>query len=143
MAVATQQVLGVNRQPLRVGRIRYGMWCLEQSTSGVRGRARAVTGGTATAGRELLWATELSLRTMTRQAELARPEPWSDGKLLASITVFAVCALVVATVLGIGVARWAMTESNSLLFAAAGALAVGLVFLPLAYLVFASKGGNR
>ncbi|MFD3685854.1 hypothetical protein ACFWTE_13680 [Nocardiopsis sp. NPDC058631] len=143
MAVATQQVLGVNRRPLRVGRIRYGLWWLEQTTSGVRGRARTVTGGTAAAGRELLWATELSLRTMTRQAELARPEPWSDRKLLVSATVLAVGAVVVATVLGIGVARWAMTESNSLLFAAAGALAVGLVFLPLAYLVFASKRGCR
>lgn len=143
MAVATQQALGVHRRPLRVGRIRYGLWWLDQTTAGVRGQARAVAGGTATVGRELLWATELSVRTMTRQAELARPEPWSDRKLLAFATALAVGALVVAIVLGAGMARWAMTASNSLLFAAAGALAVGLVFLPLAYLVFASKRGGR
>ncbi|GAA1439680.1 hypothetical protein [Nocardiopsis tropica] len=143
MAVATQQALGVSRRPLRVGRIRYGLWWLDRTTAGVRGRARVFAGGAAAAGRELAWAAELSLRTTTRRAELARPEPWSDRKLLVSATVLAVCALAVATVLGAGMARWAMTESNSLLFAAAGAPAVGLVFLSLAYLVFASRRGCR
>ena len=143
MAVTVQQSLGVSRGPLRVGRFRYGMWWLDQATTGVRARARTVSGSVVTVGRELRWATELSVRATTAGVYQARPKPWSERKLLASVLMVAVCAVAVALVLGFGMARWAMTESDSLLFAAVGALAVGLVLLPLAYLVFASKRGGR
>ncbi len=143
MAVTAQQALGVSRRPLRVGRIRYGLWWLDQATAGARSRARAVTGGAATVGRELRWAVELSARSTLAGIDHARPEPWNDRKLLVFVTVIAVGALAVALVLGVGMAHWAMTSSNAMLFAAAGAVAVGLAFLPLAYLVFASKQRRR
>lgn len=104
---------------------------------------RAVTGGAATVGRELRWATELSVRSTLSRIDHARPEPWGDRKLLVFVAVIAVGALVVALVLGMGMARWAMTSSDAMLFAAVGALAVGLALLPLAYLVFASKQRRR
>lgn len=104
---------------------------------------RAAADGAALAGRELRWATELSVRATAARVDHARPEPWSDRKLLLSAAVLAVCALAVAVVLGVGMARWAATTSDPLPFAAAGALAVGLVLLPLAYLVFASRPGGR
>ncbi|OKI17177.1 hypothetical protein A6A08_07970 [Nocardiopsis sp. TSRI0078] len=126
-----------------MGRIRYGLWWLDQSTAGVRSRMRAVAGGAAVAGRELRWATELSVRATVAQLDHARPGPWSDRRLLLCATVLAVVALAVALLLGFGVARWVMTASDSLPFAAAGALAVGLVLLPLVYLVFASKRGGH
>lgn len=143
MAVTAQQALGVGRRPLRVGRIRYGLWLIDQITAGAQARMRAVAGGAATVGRELRWATVLSVRVTAVGIDRARPEPWSERRLLFSATAVAVCALVVALVLGLGMARWMMTASNSLPFAAAGALAVGLVLLPLTYLVFASKRGGR
>ncbi len=143
MAVTAQQALGVSRRPLRVGRIRYGLWWIDQSTAGARSRARAVTGGAATVGRELRWAAELSVRSTLAGIDHVRPEPWGDRKLLVFVTVIAVGALAVALVLGVGMAHWAMTSSDAMIFAAAGALAVGLTLLPLAYLVFASKRRRR
>lgn len=143
MAVATQQALGVVRRPLRVGRIRYGLWWLDQNTTGARSLMRTAADGAATMGRELRWAAELSVRSTVVPAVRARPGPWSERTLLLAATAVAVCALAVAIVLGFGMARWAMTASDSLPFAAAGALAVGLVLLPLAYLVFASERGGR
>ena len=165
MAVTAQQALGVSRQPLRVGRVRYGMWWLEQATAGARARVRAVGvdaaavgrsfghgtaavgrsfgHGTVTVGRELRWAAELSVRAVAAGIDHVRPEPWSDRKLLALVAVIAVGALGVAIVLGMGTAQWMMTSADAMNFAAAGALAVGLTFLPLAYLVFASKRRAR
>ncbi|WP_223830425.1 hypothetical protein [Nocardiopsis quinghaiensis] len=143
MAVTAQQALGIGRRPLRVGRIRYGLWWLDQTTAGTRSRIRAAADEAAAVGRELRWAAELSVRTTVVRIGHARPEPWSDRRLLLCATVLAVCALAVALLLGVGMARWAMTESDSLPFAAAGALAVGLVLLPLVYLVFASRRGGR
>ena len=143
MAVTAQQALGVSRRPLRVGRIRYGLWWLDQETAGVRSRVRAVGEGTATVGRELRWAAELSLRATLAGIDHARPEPWSDRGLMWLLGTIAVAAVAVAIVLGVGMAHWAMTSSDAMLFAAAGALAVGLVFLPLAYLVLASKRRRR
>ncbi|WP_087097931.1 hypothetical protein [Nocardiopsis sp. JB363] len=143
MAVTAQQALGVSRRPLRVGRIRYGLWRLDQVTMGARTRARVVTDGTATVGRELRWATELSVRSTLAGIEHARPEPWSDRGLTWLFGMIAVAAVAVAVLLGAGMAQWAMTSSDAMLFAAAGALAVGLVFLPLAFLVFASKRQRR
>lgn len=143
MAVTTQQALGVSRRPLRVGRIRYGLWWLDQNTTGARSLVRTVADGAATTGRELRWAAELSVRSTAVRVGRTRPGPWSERTLLLAAAAVAVCALAVALVLGVGMARWAMTASDSLPFAAAGALAVGLVLLPLAYLVFASKRGGR
>lgn len=143
MAVTAQQALGVSRRPLRVGRIRYGLWRLDQVTMGARTRARVVTDGTATVGRELRWATELSVRSTLAGIDHARPEPWSDRGLTWLFGMIAVAAVAVAVLLGVGMAQWAMTSSDAMLFAAAGALAVGLVFLPLAFLVFASKRQRR
>lgn len=143
MAVTAQQALGVSRRPLRVGRVRYGLWWLDQATAGARTRARAVTDGTATVGRELRWATELSFRATLAGIDNARPEPWSDRGLTWLFGAIAIAAVAVAILLGAGMAHWAMTSSDAMLFAAAGALAVGLVFLPLAYLVFASKRRRR
>ncbi|MEV2277313.1 hypothetical protein AB0I72_17180 [Nocardiopsis sp. NPDC049922] len=122
-----------------MGRFRYGLWWLDQATAGVRAWPGSVAAGAATVGRELRWATELGARVAVARIDAARPEPWNDGKLLAFVTVVAACALAVALVLGLGVARWAMTASGSLPFAAAGAIAVGLVLLVLTYLVFASR----
>ncbi len=143
MAVTAQQALGVSRRPLRVGRIRYGLWWLEQASLGPRTRVRAFGEGVSTVGRELRWATELSVRVTLVGIDHARPEPWSDRRLMWLLGTIAIAAVAVAIVLGMGMARWVMTSSNAMLFAAAGALAVGLVFLPLAYLVFASKRGRR
>lgn len=143
MAVTAQQALGVSRRPLRVGRVRYGLWWLDQATAGARARARAVTDGTATVGRELRWAAELSVRATLAGIDHARPEPWSDRGLTWLFGAIAVAAVAVAVLLGAGMAQWAMTSSDAMLFAAAGALAVGLVFLPLAYLVFASRRQRR
>ncbi|GHC84583.1 hypothetical protein GCM10007079_26710 [Nocardiopsis terrae] len=126
-----------------MGRIRYGLWWLDQATTGPRSRVRAVGDGAATVGRELRWATELSVRSTVAGIDHVRPEPWGDRKLLVLVTVIAVGALAVALVLGVGMARWAMTLSNAMPFAAVGALAVGLAFLPLAYLVFVSKRRGR
>ncbi|MCY9784448.1 hypothetical protein KIK06_11145 [Nocardiopsis sp. EMB25] len=126
-----------------MGRIRYGLWWLDQATAGVRGWPRTAAMGTVAVGRELRWATELTARATAARIDAARPEPWNDRKLLAFITVVAVCALGVALVLGLGIARWAMTASDSLPFAAAGAVAVGVAYLVLAYLVFASRRGGR
>ncbi|QUX31719.1 hypothetical protein KGD83_11455 [Nocardiopsis akebiae] len=126
-----------------MGRIRYGLWWLDQNTAGARSLVRTVTDGAATTGRELRWAAELSVRSAVVRADRARPEPWSERTLLFAAAAVAVCALAVALVLGVGMSRWAMTASDSLPFAAAGALAVGLVLLPLAYLVFASRRGGR
>ncbi|GHD16413.1 hypothetical protein GCM10007147_04470 [Nocardiopsis kunsanensis] len=112
---------------------------LEEATTGARTRARAVADGTATAGRELRWAAELSARTTTARIDHVRPEPLGDRRLLGLMTVIAVAALVVALVLGIGVAGWLMTAENSMVFAAVGSLAVGFAVLSMAYLVFASR----
>lgn len=139
MAVTVQQPLGVTKQPLRVGRIRYGLWLLEEATAGARTRARAVVDGTATAGRELRWAAELSARATTALIGHVRPEPLGDRRLLGLMAIIAVAALGIALVLGIGVSQWLMTAENSMVFAAAGALAVGLAVLSLAFLVFASR----
>ena len=108
-----------------------------------RTRVRAFGDATATVGRELRWAAELSVRVTLAGIDHARPEPWSDRRLMWLLGAIAVTAVAVAVVLGVGMAHWAMTSSNAVLFAAAGALAVGLVFLPLAYLVFASKRRRR
>lgn len=143
MAVTAQQALGVGRRPLRVGRIRYGLWCLEQATAGARSQVRVVGDGAGTVGRELRWAAELSVRSTVAGIDHTRPEPWSDRRLLVLVAVIAVGALAVATVLGVGMAHWMMTSSGAMIFAAAGALSVGLAFLPLAYLVFASKRRGR
>ncbi|MBR8741494.1 hypothetical protein [Nocardiopsis sp. MG754419] len=126
-----------------MGRVRYGLWWLDQATAGVRDRTRVVVDGTATVGRELRWATELSVRATLAGIDHARPEPWSDRGLTWLFGVIAVVAVAVAVLLGTGMAHWAMTSSDAMLFAAAGALAVGLVFLPLAYLVFASGRRSR
>ncbi|WP_116247178.1 hypothetical protein [Nocardiopsis sp. FIRDI 009] len=126
-----------------MGRIRYGLWWLDQATVGVRVWPRSAAAGTVAVGRELRWATELTARATVARIDAARPEPWNDRRLLAFVTVVAVCALGVALVLGLGVARWAMTASGSLPFAAVGAIAVGVAFLVLAYLVFASRRGGR
>ncbi len=142
MAVTAQRALGVNRRPLRVGRIRYGLWWLDQATAGPRSRMRVVGDGAATVGRELRWAAELSLRSTVAGMEYARPEPWGDRKLFGLVTAIAVGALVVAVVLGMGMAQWAMTSSSAMVFAAAGAVAVGLTLLPLSYLVFVSRPGR-
>lgn len=142
MAVTVQQSLGVTKQPLRVGRIRYGLWWLEEATAGARARVRAVADGTATAGRELRWAAELSVRAATVQIDHVRPEPMNDNRLLKLMAVLAFAALGIAVVLGIGVSQWLMTAENSMVFAAAGALAVGLAVLALAFLVFASRRGR-
>lgn len=125
-----------------MGRIRYGLWRLDQATTGARSRMRVVGDGAATVGRELRWAAELSLRSTVAGIEYARPEPWGDRKLFGLVTAIAVGALVVAVVLGMGMAQWAMTSSSAMFFAAAGAVAVGLTLLPLSYLVFASRRGR-
>lgn len=143
MVVSAQQALGVNRRPLRVGRIRYGLWWVEQTTAGTRARAREAAGGMATVGRELRWAFELSARSTVLSIDRVRPEPWGDRKLTVYLAVVAVLSVVTAFVLGAGLARWMMTAENSMLFAAAGALAVGCAFLSLAFLVFASKRRRR
>jgi hypothetical protein len=146
MAVTAQEALGVSKRPLRVGRIRYGLWWLDQTTAGPRSRVRVVGDGAARVGRrvgrELRWAAELSLRSTVAGIEYARPEPWGDRKLFGLVTAIAVGALVVAVVLGMGMAQWAMTSSNTMFFAAAGAVAVGLTLLPLSYLVFVSRRGR-
>ncbi|PDP84444.1 hypothetical protein CQJ94_27610 [Glycomyces fuscus] len=126
-----------------MGRIRYGLWWLDQNTTGARSLMGTVAAGAATTGRELRWAVELSVRSALVRADRARPGPWSERTLLFAAAAVAVCALAVAILLGFGMARWAMTAPDSLPFAAAGALAVGLVLLPLAYLVFASRRGGR
>lgn len=139
MAATVQQSLGVTKQPLRVGRIRYGLWLLEETTAGARTRVRAVVDGTATAGRELRWAAELSARATTALIAHVRPEPFDDRRLFGLMAIIAVAALGIALVLGIGVSQWLMTAENSMAFAAAGSLAVGLAVLSLAFLVFASR----
>jgi len=143
MAVSAQRSLGVNRRPLRVGRVRYGLWWVEQIAAETRGRARETAGEMATVGRELRWAFELSARSTAVSIERVRPEAWNDRKLTVCLAIVAVLAVVTALVLGGGLARWMMTAENSMLFAAAGALAVGCAFLPLAFLVFASKRRRR
>ncbi|WP_159943828.1 MULTISPECIES: hypothetical protein [unclassified Nocardiopsis] len=125
-----------------MGRIRYGLWWLDQATAGTRSRALAAAAAAATVGRELRWAAELSVRATVVRIDRARPAPLNDQTLLLLAAAVAVCALAVSVVLGFGMARWAMTASGSLPFVAAGALAVGLVLLPLAYLVFASRRGR-
>lgn len=139
MAVSAQQALGVNRRPLRVGRIRYGLWWVEQTTAGTRARAREAAGDITTVGRELRWAFELSARSTAVSIDRVRPRPWNDRELTVYLAVVAVVAVVTALVLGVGLARWMMTAENSMLFAAIGSLAVGCAFLSLAFLVFASK----
>lgn len=143
MAVSAQQALRVNRRPLRVGRVRYGLWWLEYTTAGARSRVREAAGDVATMGRELRWAVELSARSTVVSVDRVRPEPWNDRKLTMYLALVAVIAVVTAIVLGVGLARWMMTAENSMLFAAAGALAVGCAFLSLAFLVFASKRRRR
>lgn len=142
MAVAAQQALRVTRRPLRVGRIRYGLWWLDQVTAGARVRARAASAGVATVAGEVRWAAELSARATVAGIARARPEPWTDRGLLALAGAIAVGAVALAVFLGFGMAQWAMTEPESPFFAAAGALAVGLAILPLGYLVFASRRGG-
>ena len=139
MAVTAQQSLRVSKRPLRVGRIRYGLWWLEETTAGARTRVRAVADGTASAGRELRWAAELSARATSARFDHIRPEPLGDRSLLALMAVIAIAALAVALVLGVGVSQWLATAANSMLFAAVGALAVGCAILSLAFLVFASR----
>lgn len=139
MVATARQSLGVAKEPLRVGRVRYGLWLLEENTAGARTRARVVIDGTAAAGRELRWAAELSARAMTAHIDHARPEPLDDRGLFGLMVIIAVASLGTALVLGIGVSQWLMTAANSMVFAAAGSLAVGLAVLSLAFLVFASR----
>ncbi|WP_017610411.1 hypothetical protein [Nocardiopsis xinjiangensis] len=133
----------MTKQPLRVGRVRYGLWLLEEAAAGARSRVRAVVDGTATAGRELRWAAELSARATTAHIDHVRPEPLGDRRLLGLMAAIAVAALGVSFVLGVGVAQWLMTAENSMVFAAAGSLAIGLAVLSLAFLVFASRRRRR
>src|SRR5699024_9188114 len=139
MAVSAQQSLGVNRRPLRVGRVRYGLWWVEQITAQARARARETAGVMATVGRELRWAFELSARSTALSIERARPVPWNDRKLTVCLAIVAVLAVVTALVLGGGLARWMMTAENSMLLVAAGALAVSCAVPPLVFLVFDCK----
>src|SRR5699024_2889437 len=132
MAVSAQQSLGVNRRPLRVGRVRYGLWWVEQITAQARARARETAGVMATVGRELRWAFELGARSTALSIERARPVPWNDRRLTVWLAIVAVLAVVTALVLGGGLARWMMTAANRRLRAAAGTLAGGRSFLPLA-----------
>ncbi|WP_285731212.1 hypothetical protein [Nocardiopsis sp. ATB16-24] len=143
MAVTAQQVLGVGRRPLRVGRVRYGLWWIDQATTGARSWPRVVAAEVGAVGRELRWAAELSVRATVTRIGLARPEPWSDRGLLLLATAIAVCSVGLAVLLGFGMARWAMTASGFLPFVAVGALVVGVMLLLLVYLVFASRRGCR
>lgn len=143
MAVTAQQILGVGRRPLRVGRIRYGLWWVDQATAGARSWLWAMAAEAGAVGRELRWAAELSVRATVTRVDRARPAPWSDRGLLLLATAFAVCSVALAVLLGFGMARWAMTASGFLPFVAVGALVVGVMLLLLVYLVFASRRGCR
>ncbi|MFV2197605.1 hypothetical protein [Nocardiopsis sp. LOL_012] len=126
-----------------MGRIRYGLWWVGQIAADVHAWSRMVAAAAAAIGRELRWATVLSARATAASLDAIRPSPWSDRKLLAFLSVVALCASTVAFVLGLGVSRWVKTAPDSSLFASAGAIAVGAVLLPMAFLVFASRRSSR
>ncbi|MFL1379247.1 MULTISPECIES: hypothetical protein [unclassified Nocardiopsis] len=119
--------------------MRYGLWWFERAAANARSGIRSLATGV---GKEMRWAAGLTARALPidlDKLDRAEAQPWDDRRLFTGLTVFSVLAVALALFLGFGVAEWMRTESGALLIAGIGALAVGAVLLPLAYLVFASR----
>lgn len=123
-----------------MGWMRYGLWWFEQAAAGARGGIRSLAGGVA---KEMRWAAGLAAKSLPIDLEKAEAKPWDDRRLFVGLTVFSVVALALALLLGFGVAEWMRTEAGASLIAGLGALAVGAVLVPLAYVVFASRQRRR
>lgn len=131
-----------HRQPVRVGRLRYGQLWLNHHVGLLherfhpqwrRFRRTVVRAGAATA---TVW------RSAVDTAERMRPRPLSDAGLLALIAVLALGTLAAAGLIGQALARWMLTLPGDGVIASGGAVAVGAAFLVLMYLVFASRRGR-
>lgn len=140
MLVSLEQKLGArDREPLRIGRLQYGLWWLEHTTAGTRWQVRQSALALVRSAGEIRWLTLLTVQNTAVRARRARPSPWSDRGLCVMASVIAVGALSVALVLGVGISQWARTDPNALLPAATGSIAVGVAWLFLMYLVFAAR----
>jgi hypothetical protein len=116
--------------------MRYGLWWLERTAANARSGIRSLATGV---GKEMRWAAGLTAKALPIDLDKAEARPWDDRRLFTGLMVFSVLAVALALLLGFGVAEWMRTESGALPIAGIGALAVGAVLLPLAYLVFASR----
>ncbi|MDA2814091.1 hypothetical protein O4J56_25820 [Nocardiopsis sp. RSe5-2] len=97
----------------------------------------------AEAAGEVRWAAEVSGAVAAARVDRMRPRPWGDRGLAVAAALTALVGLAVAALLGVALAHWAASDAGDVLFAASGAVAVGLLLLALLYLVFAEKPERR
>ncbi len=97
----------------------------------------------AQAAGEVRWAVAVSGAVTAARVDRMRPRPWGDLGLAVAAALTALIGLAVAALLGVALARWAASGAGDVLFAASGAVAVGLLLLALLYLVFAEKPERR
>ncbi|MFC4868466.1 hypothetical protein [Streptomonospora arabica] len=133
----------IHRQPLHVGWPRYYRLWIDHQLVRVRRGIRPGWTAFAAAASEVVWATRLTAGAMALRAARMRPGPWTDGKLLALLTVVALGSLAVAGVLGYALSRWVASGPGDVFPAAGGAVAVGGALLVLVFVVFASVDGDR
>ncbi|MUL43487.1 hypothetical protein FZ103_20325 [Streptomonospora sp. PA3] len=97
----------------------------------------------AAAASEVVWVARLTAGLAALRAARMRPGPWTDGKLLALVSVIALGSLAVSGVLGYALSRWVASGPGDLLPAAGGAVAVGAALFFLVFIVFASADEDR
>src|SRR5690625_3829022 len=142
MLVSYRQPL-VHRQPLRVGWHRYFRLWVDHQLVRLREETRPGWSVFAAAASEVVWVVRLTAGSAALRAARMRPGPWTDGKLLALISVIALGSLAVAGLVGYALSRWAAASgTGDALPAAGGAVVVGGVLVVLVVCVFASVEGE-
>ncbi|QVQ52431.1 hypothetical protein J4H86_00775 [Spiractinospora alimapuensis] len=77
--------------------------------------------------------------TMTRLASRIRPRPLGDGAVVAVLGVVTLAMLAVSLTMAFVLSAWLRTSPGDVLLAAGSAVTVGILFMVVMFLVFASK----
>ncbi|MBB6119618.1 hypothetical protein [Nocardiopsis algeriensis] len=129
MTATMQQPFPVGKEPLRVGRVRYGMWRIQTAAADAGIRARTLA--------------DAGLRSVPVRLDRPAPEHWDDRKLFNSLALLAVGAAVVSVLLGLGVSSWMRTAPDAPLLMLVGGVGVAAVLVPVAHTVFSSARARR
>ncbi|WP_131098825.1 hypothetical protein [Streptomonospora litoralis] len=132
-----------HRQPLHVGWARYYRLWTDHQLVRLREETRPGWSALAAAASEVVWVARLTAGSAALRAARMRPGPWTDGKLLALLSVIALGSLAVAGVVGYALSRWVASGPGDVLPAAGGAVAVGVALFALVFVVFASVETER
>lgn len=77
--------------------------------------------------------------TISRVASRIRPRPLGDGAVVAILGVVTLAMLAVSITMAFALSAWLRTSPGDVLLAAGSAVTVGILFMVVMFLVFASK----